>query len=520
MHRLLSVSLVAAVLSLTEGTSTDFSPCVPQKFNHDSVVCVCNATYCDSLPPLPAPADDSVTIVTSSSAGRRFSVSSAAWKPESRADNYIIRPPSLSVNPTVTKQTVLGFGGAFTDAAGINIGKLPEDAQRRLIGSYYGNGSIRYSIARVPIGGCDFSTRPYSYDDGDEDPSLANFLLTEEDRDYKISYLQQALKLTPGLRVFGSPWSAPAWMKTNNALNGQGVLKKEFYQTWADYYMKFLDAYDKAGIPIWGLTMQNEPVDGLVPDFTFNCMGWTAETQGAWVRDHLGPTLRQSRFNATKVMILDDQREFLPAWPDAVLSDPDTAQYVDGIAVHWYGDPFFPAEVLTLTHNAHPDKFLLNTEACEGSLPWELNKVALGSWQRAQTYAADIIQDLNHWVTGWVDWNIALDMNGGPNWVSNFVDSPIIVDAELARFYKQPMYYAMGHFAAFIPPGSTVVEVGEQMKDVPATAAVTPEGHVVAVLLNTADHVTDVTVSDPDRGHLDLELPARSISTLQWKQKQ
>ncbi|XP_037073434.1 lysosomal acid glucosylceramidase-like [Pollicipes pollicipes] len=490
------LTLSATTLAVT---SAEYRPCEPLKFNHDSVVCACNATYCDNLPPLPAPAAGTAVVVTSSRAGARFQRVSAA----------------------AARQQVLGFGGAFTDAAGVNLAQLPAAARARLIGSYYGADGIGYSVARVPMAGCDFSTRPYTYDDVPGDTALANFSLTREDTEYKLPYLQLALNLTAGkVRVFASPWSAPAWMKSNNALNGRGHLLPEYYQTWADYFVRFLEEYEAAGVPIWGVTTQNEPVDGLVPGFSFNCMGWTAETQGSWVRDNLGPTLRASAFNATKVMILDDQREMLPAWADVVLADEETASYVDGIAIHWYGDPFFPASALTATHDRHPNKFLLNTEACEGSYPWEPQKVELGSWRRAQTYAADIIRDLNHWVTGWVDWNIALDMNGGPNWVSNFVDSPVIVDAEQQRFYKQPMFYAMGHFAAFLPPGSTVVDAASEEGHVLAMAALTPDGHMVATLLNQADQEAEISLTDPVKGHLDLTLPAASLTTVKWQHEQ
>ncbi|KAF0293665.1 Glucosylceramidase [Amphibalanus amphitrite] len=341
--------------------------------------------------------------------------------------------------------------------------------------------------------------------------------LTHEDTEYKLPYLRRALAVSDTeVRVFASPWSAPAWMKSNGALNGMGHLLPEYYQTWANYFIRFLEEYDKEGISMWGVTAQNEPIDGDIPEFAFNCMGWTAESQTEWIKTNLGPTLRASRFNATKVMILDDQRFLLPAWADVVLADPEAAAYVDGVAVHWYGDPFFPADALTATHNHHPDKFLLNTEACEGSYPWEIQKVALGSWHRAENYAADIIRDLNHWVTGWIDWNIALDMNGGPNWVSNFVDSPIIVDDELQRFYKQPMFYAMGHFARFVPPGSTVLDAGVEQGDLLSVVAETPDGFTVTTLLNTGDIELEVSLTDPERGHLNLTLPARSLTTAKW----
>ena len=514
----MAATLLLAAGLLVSSAAGEAVPCQPVKFLHDSAVCACNATYCDTVPEAPAPADGSAVVVTSSRAGARFEVSSASWSVDPRDFNRLA-PLRISLHGAQRRQEVFGFGGAFTDAAGINIAKLPEAAQEKLISSYYGADGIGYTVARVPMGGCDFSTRPYTYADVAGDTALTNFSLTREDAEYKLPYLRRALNVAQSqVRVFASPWSAPAWMKSNGALNGQGHLLSEYYQTWADYFIRFLEEYDKEGISMWGVTAQNEPIDGDIPEFAFNCMGWTAESQAQWVKANLGPTLRASRFNATKLMILDDQRFLLPAWADAVLADPEAAAFVDGVAVHWYGDPFFPAEALTATHNHHPDKFILNTEACEGSYPWEIQKVALGSWHRAETYAADIIRDLNHWVTGWVDWNIALDMNGGPNWVSNFVDSPVIVDAELQRFYKQPMFYAMGHFAKFVPVGSRVLDAGVEQGDLLSVAAETPDGCTVATLLNTGDIELEVSITDPIKGHLDLTLPARSLTTAKWMQ--
>ena len=508
-----AVLLLAAAAVLT----AESLPCVPVKFEHDSVVCACNETYCDTVPDVAPPTADAAVLITSSRDGARFQVSSATWSAEPRDANRL-EPLRISLRGAETRQEVFGFGGAFTDAAGINIAKLPETAQRKLVDAYYGPGGIGYTVARVPMAGTDFSTHPYTYAEVAGDTALDNFSLTREDTDYKLPYLRRALSVAEEqVRVFASPWSGPAWMKSNGALNGTGHLLHEYYQTWADYFIRFLEEYEKEGVPMWGVTTQNEPIDGDVPDFAFNCMGWTADSQAEWVRNNLGPTLRASRFNATKVMILDDQRFLLPAWADIVLGDPETASFVDGIAVHWYGDPFFPAEALTATHNHHPDKFILNTEACEGSYPWEIQKVALGSWKRAETYAADIIRDLNHWVTGWVDWNIALDMNGGPNWVSNFVDSPIIVDDELQQFYKQPMFYAMGHFAKFMPAGSRVLDAGVEQGDLLSVLAQTPDGDMVSTLLNTGDIELEVSIADPVKGHLDLTLPARSLTTAKWQ---
>ncbi|XP_037093999.1 lysosomal acid glucosylceramidase-like [Pollicipes pollicipes] len=509
--------LLSPAAAAAAGSGADAQPCSPLQFEGDSVVCVCNATYCDPFPSLTPAMGANATVVTSSRAGDRFVVSSAQWKPMVRP-----QPAALTLNlgQGDLRQRLLGFGGAFTDAAGVNINSLPEDVQAQLLHSYFAPDGLRYTIGRIPIGGCDFSTRPYTYDDVPGDDELENFALTEEDTLLKIPHLLTAHNMSGGsLRLFGSAWSAPAWMKTNNNLTGLGSLKPEYFQLWADYHMRFMKAYKEAGVSVGALTTQNEPTNGGLSPGAWNTMGWTADTQLTWVRDNLGPTLRASAdFNETMVMILDDQRSLLPDWADTVLADEAAAAFVAGIAVHWYRDLDTPASVLTDTHNNHPDKFLLATEACEGS--YSADKVVLGSWERAESYAVDIIDDLNNWVTGWVDWNIALDRIGGPNWVGNFVDSPIIVDAEKERFFKQPMFYVLGHFSALMPPGTVMTTFDEVRRDgvaaadVKSTIGFTPDGQTVLTMLNKADSGVDVTVAQPNRGTLDVHLPERSITSV------
>lgn len=218
------------------------------------------------------------------------------------------------------------------------------------------------------------------------------------------------------------------------------------------------------------MTAQNEPTDGYIAKFPFNGMGFTPETQSEFIVTNLGPSLEANGFGDIKIMILDDQRLFLPSWAQRVFAySPEKAKkYVSGVAVHWYMDSLIPANVLDKTHDMFPDKWIFATEACTGTIPL-LPHVMLGEFGRAESYARDIIEDLNHWTTGWTDWNMALNMQGGPNWAKNFVDSPIIVNTEDQEFYKQPMYYALGHFSKFIQENSIRVDVnngGVKLKQV------------------------------------------------------
>merc|ERR1719285_1333709 len=175
--------------------------------------------------------------------------------------------------------------------------------------------------------------------------------------------------------MYGSPWSAPAWMKSNKALNGQGNLLPEYYQAWANYIVKFLDAYSSHGVPMWGVTAQNEPIDGDIPDFSFNCMGWNASSMATWIGGYLGPALQAAGYDNLTLMAHDDQRPLLPGWAAVIMEDTKAAQYVDGWAVHWYTDFLGGAGFLDEVNHQYPEKFLLYTEACTGSFPWDLQKV-------------------------------------------------------------------------------------------------------------------------------------------------
>ncbi|KAK2721155.1 hypothetical protein QYM36_003432 [Artemia franciscana] len=364
------------------------------------------------------------------------------------------------------------------------------------------------------IGGCDFSSRLYTYADLEGDITLSSFALQEEDLMYKIPMIKRAQTMSNReIKLIASAWSAPAWMKSNNALYDKGYLLPEYWQVWADYILKFLDSYAGNGIHFWGITPQNEPINGNIPGFTFNCMGWNATTQTNWVAHHFGPTLWNGGYSNLSVMIMDDQRFLLPGWAETVVSNPEAEQYVSGIAVHWYFDRSTPPSFLDETHNALPDYFILSTEACAGDNIWE-DSVALGSWDRAEDYMHDIIEDLNHWVVGWIDWNLALNPEGGPNWAENFVDSPIIVNATADEFYRNPMFYAMAHVSKFVTPGSIRIETMLLDSDLECVGFERLDGSTVILILNRSEEDELLIISDGSQGNLEFAIPKRSIHTV------
>ncbi|XP_071785392.1 lysosomal acid glucosylceramidase-like [Asterias amurensis] len=495
-------------------------PCQRKNIPHaTSFVCECSATYCDTIERNTKPRFGQYVVYTSSKDGDRFQ------RQLFMLENKAKYRQQLIVDDSVHYQEILGFGGSFTDSATMNILNLSDGATENLLKSYFSTEGLEYSLGRVPIHSCDFSTREYSYDNTPGDYELSRFELVEEDTKYKIPVIRAALDMSPReLKLIASPWSAPAWMKTNGKMAGGGSLIGQpgglVYQTWALYFVKFLEAYKKNDISIWGVTTQNEPSAGSMPFYQWQSMSMPAAIMRDFVKRDLGPTLHDHGYQDLHIITHDDNTPSLLSESQVIYQDEEAAKYLSGMAVHWYmskNDDTY--DILTKTHQEFPDKFIIASEACEGYQLFT-KSVKLGAWERGERYSYDIIQDLNHWVTGWLDWNLALDMNGGPNWANNQVDSPIIVDAERDLFYKQPMFYHLGHFSKFVPPGS--VRIGLQSRDdtpLYSIAFKLPDNSKVAILLNKRDVALKVTLRDLSRTfypYINANIPARSIQTYIW----
>lgn len=492
--------------------------CVARNFGHGSLVCECNATHCDSVGSVTLPPVGQFASYLSSKAGSRLERSQGQVR--KNGTGAALR---LTIVPYQKYQKIRGFGGAMTDAAAINILSLSPGAQELLLRQYFSAEGIGYTVVRVPMASCDFSSRLYTYAESPGDYNLNNFTLSPEDTKMKIPLLQRAQSLSPRpLALLASAWSAPTWLKTNGALIGKGSLKgkpggKE-HKTWAQYYIRFLEEYAKHNLSFWALTTGNEPSAGQMTNYSFQALGFTPEEQRDWVSTDLGPALHASSYPHTHILILDDNRLLLPHWAKVVLSDVHAGRYIHGVAVHWYFDGIVPAELsLATTHHLYPEYYLFGTEACAGWSPTDRG-VKLGCWERAEQYAHDILQDLNHYVVGWTDWNLALDLGGGPNWVKNFVDSPVIVDASRDVFYKQPTFYSMAHFSKFLWEDSQRVGVSASQKtSLESTAFVRPDDSVVLIILNKSSSEVQLEVWDPAVGYIPTVAPARSLITLAWK---
>ncbi|CAJ0928989.1 unnamed protein product, partial [Mesorhabditis belari] len=512
---MLFFQLISTLLYTAESTNGK-DDCVKRFTNpkdKTSMVCVCNTQQCHTFPRVKSLSGDSAYFYETTASGLRFEKSEIKNNTKNEWDKMGFR---LKVITTERFQEIIGFGGAMTDAAAINIDRLDnEELEEILLHSYFGDQGIEYNVIRIPIASCDFSTREYSYLNTPGDFSLNSFHLAEEDQ-WKIKFIRRAQKMARlPIKNFGSPWSAPAWMKTTGHMKGGGKLLEgeKYSKTYAEYFVRFIEDYTAQGIPIWGVTVQNEPSLGEDEKYGFQAMFFPPKDQSDFVANHLGPTIAKSKVaNRTLIMIHDDFRGNLPEWADITLANPKTDDFVSGIAVHWYGDRDADPMKLTQTKEKHPRKFILGTEACTGP------GIDLGSFSRGERYAEDIIEDLQHDVSGWVDWNLALDLQGGPNWVSNFVDSPIIVNHTAKEFYLQPMFYAMGHFSKFIKPGAKRVSIKMQkVKDVQGIAFINQDGTVAVVVQNKGDFGVKISIEDERGKQYRVTLQQRSINTLVYK---
>jgi glucosylceramidase len=329
--------------------------------------------------------------------------------------------PAILLDASKTFQAIEGFGGALTDAAAETYSKLPETIRRKILNAYFNpETGIGYSLCRTHINSCDFSSASYAYADVPGDTKLEHFSI-EHDRQFRIPLIKEALAVSRGgFKIFASPWSPPAWMKTNNDMLHGGVLKPECRQAWADYFVRFIHAYKEEGIPIWGVTVQNEPMAVQ----TWESCIFTAADERDFVREYLGPTFERSGLSKVKIMIWDHNRGIMYQRAKVVYDDPEASKYVWGMGFHWYvGDHF---DNVRWVHDAYPDKQLLFTEGTPASFETE----KLGDWQWGETYARSMINDLNNWACGWVDWNTLLDERGGPNHVGNFCFAPLIADTK------------------------------------------------------------------------------------------
>ena len=412
--------------------------------------------------------------------------------------------PTILVDRSRTFQAMEGIGGALTDAAAETFAKLPAERQKEVLRAYYDpEAGIGYSLARTHIHSCDFSSESYAYVEKPADTKLESFSI-DHDRRYKLPFIKAAIAAAGGaLKTFASPWSPPAWMKTNGDMLHGGQLKPEYRDAWAAYFVRFVQEYEKAGVPIWGLTVQNEP---LATQTWESCIFSGAEERD-FVRDHLGPALEKAGLSRIKLMIWDHNRGLLYQRAKAVYDDPAAARYVWGAAYHWYvGDHW---DTVRQTHEAWPEKALLFTEGTPANFAPE----RLLEWKWGEVYGESVLRDLNGWAVGWTDWNVLLDERGGPNHVGNFCLAPVHGDTRTGELRYTSSYYYLGHFSKFIRPGAKRAACTSNDDRLLATAFLNPDGRVAVVVMNKGEEAIPFRVW-MDGQAAAAQSPPRSIVTL------
>ena len=439
---------------------------------------------------------------------------------------------NIRLHPKQTFQTITGFGGAFTESSAYLLNKLSKKNRDLILDAYFGENGANYSLTRTHMNSCDFSLSQYSYSPVAGDKELKHFTI-EDDMDDLIPMIKDAMKVSKdGFKIFASPWTAAPWMKDNNHWVG-GKLLPEYYDTWALFFSKYIDAYQKEGIDIWGFTVENEPHGN---GNNWESMHYTPKEMTDFVQYHLGPKLEADGKGDKIILGYDQNRGGLKEWVDEMYRDEASSKYFHGTAIHWYESTYdyFPEE-LQYAHYKAPNKYLIETEGCvDSQIPvwkddawyWEKKSTDWGwDWASEEDkhlhpkyapvnrYARDIIGCLNNWVDGWVDWNMVLDKQGGPNWFKNWCVAPVIVDPEKDEVYFTPLYYTMAHFSKYIRPNAKIIDLNNSDKELMATAAKNPDGSIAVVLFNEGTTVKNIQLELENKS-VNFSIDGQAIQTI------
>lgn len=412
------------------------------------------------------------------------------------------------VDPDKTFQSYLGIGAALTDASAETFFKLPEAKQQEVLDAFFSKEKgIGYTVARTNINSCDFSSDMYTYvKEGDKE--LSSFDVAH-DKKYKIPFIKKAMAAAGGkLTLFASPWSPPAFMKSNNDMLRGGKLKPDYYDSWANYYVKFIQAYEKEGVPVWGISIQNEP---MATQKWESCI-YTAEEERDFLKNHLGPVMHKSGFKDKKIIVWDHNRDLMYQRAQTYFKDPEAAKYIWGIGFHWYedwsgGTPMY--DNIRRVQEAFPDKNIFFTEGCAESF----DSTRYNAWVLGEEYGRSMINDFNNGMTGFTDWNIILDETGGPNHVQNFCFAPVHGDTRTGSLIYTNAYYYIGHFSKFIQPGAKRIISAASRSQLLTTAFKNPDGKTVVIVMNQSNKPTEYYLWVNGKAAKTMALP-HSINTL------
>lgn len=412
-----------------------------------------------------------------------------------------IEMQSINIYPTVEYQTFHGFGGALTEASGYTFSKMTKEKQDDILESYFGEGGIHYNLARTHIDSCDFSLGCYEAMSDPDDNEMKSFTL-ERDELYIIPLLKGAeVKLGKPLSIMLSPWSPPAFMKTNGSKKGGGKLKEEYREFWAEYICRYIKEYKAKGFQIDRITIQNEPKATQTWD---SCV-YAAEEEKVFLRDFLYPALIKNGLEDIKINIWDHNKERVFERAQEII-DSETDKMVSGIAFHWYSGDHF--EAIGLVKDAYPDKEIIFTEGCV-----EYSRFGTaGQLEKAQMYAHDMIGNMNAGMTSFIDWNIILDEKGGPNHVNNYCDAPIMCNTITNEVHKNLSFDYIGHFSRYIKPGAKRIAFSKYTDKIEMTAMKNEDNSIILVLMNRSEGEVKAVLRMNDQ-IANIMIPSGSIAT-------
>ncbi len=410
---------------------------------------------------------------------------------------------TINVNPMEQYQKMEGFGFALTGGSAQLLMRMAPAARAALLRQLFApaGAGIHVSYLRVSIGSSDMNDHAFTYDDmpaGESDPQLTHFNLGP-DRTTVISALQQILKINPKIKILGSPWSAPGWMKTNDALKG-GHLKPGDYGVYARYFVKYLRAMRQAGIRLSAITVQNEPLN---PKNTPSMVMFAPEEK-RFIAQYLGPALARAGLH-TGIQIYDHNPD-VASYPLSILADPAANRYVEGTAFHLYGGS---ARTLTRVHNLYPNKDLFLTEQSVTQSPRDKRLEIAAPVQRV------LIGATRNWARNVLLWNLAANAQAGPH--TNHGGCTGCWGALTLtgnRVKRNVAYYALAHFSKFVPPGSLRIGSNE-LEQLANVAFLTPQGKVVLVVSNTGNFTARFHIRCLGRS-AETRLPAESVGTYVW----
>jgi glucosylceramidase len=439
-----------------------------------------------------------ISVWVTSDNDRFTAAASIGWSPSSSAS---AKGEPLQLNPATRYQQILGFGGAFTDAACYTFNRLPAAAREQLFHEMFDPSQMGLNVGRLCVGSSDYSTKLYSFDEGEPDPELTRFSI-EHDREYILPVLRQVRTVNPDLFLFSSPWSPPGWMKFNGSMLG-GSMRNHNLAAYANYYLKFLQAYAAEGVPVQALTSQNEvdtDQDGRMPA----CI-WPQEYEIQFVRDHLGPLLETSKM-PTKIWVLDHNYNL---WGRAIcmLEDTKLRKYSNAVAWHGYvGSP----EMMTKVHEVYPEVEMHWTEGG----PDYKDPAYLSDWCK---WSATFSGILRNWCRSITSWNLALDENGRPNIGPFDCGGVVTIHSQTAEISRSGQFWALAHYSRAIRRGAHRIESRFAAVDLEHVAFENPDGRQALVLTNAGSARTielklaNLTANVP--------LKANSVTTLAWSVK-